>query len=116
MPQLTKVLAEILRSVASARVEADATSARLATQYQKDPVLSCFPVPRVDIKELNIHLKFALTDVRSHHEVIVDAKKLQELNEQSISSLDMTTTISNYDVLTTETEAATAKFLVERDK
>jgi hypothetical protein len=119
MPQLSAVLAGILRDVTTARVKADTTSAELVEYYRKDPVLQCFPVPRVEIKELTIHLRFAFAPgekTEDGSEIIVDAKSLQELRDQVISTLDITTGICNYDLLVSDDNSGAGKLLVERDQ
>ena len=119
MPQLSNVLAGILRDITTARFQADTASAKLVEYYKKDPVLQCFPVPRVEIKELNIQLRFAFMSGEKEggeSEIVVDAKSLQDLRDQTLSTLNITTGICNYDLLNTENESGTSKLLVERDK
>jgi hypothetical protein len=115
MPQLSKVLAGILHDITTARFDSDTASAKLVERYMKDPVLQCFPIPRVEIKEINIQLKFAFAD-GGKSEVIVDAKGLQELRDQTLSTLNITTGICNYDLLHNEIKSGTGKILVERDR
>ncbi len=117
MPQLSAILAGILRDVATARFESDTASAKLVDFYRKDPVLQCFPVPRVEIKSINIQLKCAfLGEGRAEgSEVVVDARALSEMKEQAISSLDITAGISNYDINTGANESEGGKILVERE-
>jgi hypothetical protein len=113
MPQLSEVLSGILRDIAAARLEADTASAKLVEYYKKDPVLSCFPLPRVDIKELHIELKFAVAGGGERTEIIVDAKSLQELRDGVVSTLRITTGIANYDVI--GNDSGDHPVLVERD-
>jgi hypothetical protein len=115
MPQLSGILAGILRDVATARFESDMASAKLVDFYRRDPVLQCFPVPRVEIKSIDIHLKCAFLgdEGGESSEVVVDARTLGEMREQAISGLDIEATISNYDINANDAEGS--KILVERE-
>lgn len=115
MPQLSEVLSGILRDVTKVRLEADKASAELVEIYRKDPVLQCFPVPRVEIRDLNIQLKFAFMGGEAN-EIAVDAKTLQELRDAVVSVLNLTTGIRNYDLLTPGAGSEGGKILVESDK
>ncbi len=63
MAELNDVLGAILRDVAQARVISDLYSRNVSLEYQQDDVLSAFPVPRVEITEASIDLKFAVNKV-----------------------------------------------------
>lgn len=116
MPQLADVLIGLLRDVTQARATADLVSAELVERYRKDPVLCHFPVPRAEIKEVAIDLRFSFASGDAGHkgEVVVDAQGLQELRDTVISTVRLTTAISNYDLLHRETEIA--RTLVEREQ
>lgn len=64
MAELTQVLGTILKDVAHSRVISDAFSRDISVDYAKDPILVNFPVPRVEIREASIQLKFAVNAVQ----------------------------------------------------
>jgi hypothetical protein len=61
--ELNTVLGAILRDVAQSRVVADLFSRNVSVEYQQDPILKDFPVPRVEIVQATLDLKFAVTEV-----------------------------------------------------
>jgi len=63
MPQLTEVLGTVLRDLARSRVVSDIFSRDVSLEYEQDPVLSAFPVPRVEVKQAAIQLRFAINAV-----------------------------------------------------
>jgi hypothetical protein len=63
LAELNDVLGAILRDVAQARVTSDLFSKNVSVDYQQDEVLSGFPVPRVDVVQASIDLKFAVSNV-----------------------------------------------------
>ena len=64
MAELKDVVGAVLKDVAHSRVISDYFSAEVSGEYEKDPILSVFPVPRVEIKETSINLKFAVDAVQ----------------------------------------------------
>ena len=64
MAELKAVLGAILVDIAKARVASDICTRDVSLEYAKDPILSEFPVPRVEIKEASIELKFAINEVK----------------------------------------------------
>ena len=64
MAELTEVLGTLLKGVTHSRVISDVFSREVSVEYQQDEILSNFPVPRVDIKETSIDLKFAVNQVK----------------------------------------------------
>ena len=52
-----------INDVAHARVTSDMFSRDVSLDYAKDPVLSAFPVPRLEIKEASVQLRFAVNNV-----------------------------------------------------
>lgn len=60
MADLAEFLGIILRSVTQARVTSDLFARDVSRQYQKDPVLIDFPVPRLEVREASIRLRFAV--------------------------------------------------------
>lgn len=63
MAELNDVLGSILKDVARSRVISDLFSRDVSLEYSKDELLGAFPVPRVEIKELTVGLKFAINSV-----------------------------------------------------
>lgn len=63
MAELNDVLGAIVRDVAQARVIGDLFSRNVSLDYQQDELLRNFPVPRVEIKQASIDLRFAVNDV-----------------------------------------------------
>jgi hypothetical protein len=61
--ELNDVLGAILRDVAQARVISDLFSRNVSVDYQQDDLLSAFPVPRVEIAQASVDLKFAVNKV-----------------------------------------------------
>jgi hypothetical protein len=60
MADLAEFLGTVFRNLTQARVASDLFSRDVGRQYQKDPVLVEFPVPRLEVKEANIRLRFAV--------------------------------------------------------
>lgn len=63
----------MLNDVASARVEADVESLRLAEIYSKDELLANMPIPRMRVKDLSITLPIAIDKVDERQ--LEEAKK-----------------------------------------
>ncbi len=63
MAQLQHFLGSILRDIAQARVASDVYSRDASRFYEEDPVLRRFPVPRVDLSEVEVDLKFMVTGI-----------------------------------------------------
>lgn len=63
MAELAQVLGTLLREVAHSRVISDIFSRDVSLEYEKDKILSCFPVPRVEIREASVQFKFAVNAV-----------------------------------------------------
>ncbi len=64
MAELKDVLGAVLRDLAQSRVVSDQFSSQVSHEYEKDPILGLFPVPRVEIREASINLKFAVNTVQ----------------------------------------------------
>jgi hypothetical protein len=63
MAELKDVLGAALRDIAQSRVISDEFSGEVSHEYEQNPTLSVFPVPRVEIREASINLKFAINSV-----------------------------------------------------
>lgn len=58
--EIKDVIGAILSDLASARNISDLHSRRLVNYYRQDSLLRYFPVPRAEIKSVNIEMKFAV--------------------------------------------------------
>jgi len=58
--EIKDVIGAILSDLASARNISDLHSRRLINYYRQDSLLKYFPVPRTEIKSVNIEMKFAV--------------------------------------------------------
>ncbi|MBE7176795.1 MAG: hypothetical protein INR69_10340 [Mucilaginibacter polytrichastri] len=114
MARLSEVIGAMLSNIAEARANSDRMSARLAQVYQKDELLQYFPVPRIDIKELNIQLKVAVISVdKGDPEVVVEAAKLREIGEQALSVISIDATVKNYVWTRTDADTGEQKLVVD---
>ena len=64
MADLQQIFGAILRDLAKARFSADLYSRSIASYYEGNDLLRKFPVPRADIDELAIDLKFSIAEVQ----------------------------------------------------
>lgn len=65
MADLQQILGAILRDLAKARFSADLYSRSIARYYEGDYLLRKFPVPRADVEEVELDLKFSIAEVLS---------------------------------------------------
>lgn len=63
MTNLGSVINGILNGLAYSRYQSDLTTKQLAEQYQKDPLLSLFPVPRMDFTSVEADITLVLNEV-----------------------------------------------------
>ena len=63
MADLQQVVGAILRDLAKARFGADLYSRSIARYYENDYLLRRFPVPRADVEEVELDLKFSIAGV-----------------------------------------------------
>lgn len=63
MAELNKVLGALLRDVAQARTLSDLYARQVSKDYEADPLLRFFPIPRAEIKDITLDLKFAIATV-----------------------------------------------------
>lgn len=61
MADLQQIVGAILRDIAQARFSSDVYSRELSRYYEQDPLLRRFPVPRTEISEVDLDLKFTVT-------------------------------------------------------
>jgi hypothetical protein len=62
MAKLSEILGGILKDISQSRIVADTLTKEYSEIYQKDPLLSHLPVPRVTIKDVTLKLKFAVDE------------------------------------------------------
>lgn len=60
--KLHHVVGAIMRDLARSRVAADVFSRNISRFYEQDSLLRVFPVPRTEISEVTIDLRFAIAD------------------------------------------------------
>lgn len=60
MAEVRSLLGAILRDIAEARVTSDLFSRDVGLEYVEDEILRDFPVPRVDMKEAAVRVRFAV--------------------------------------------------------
>lgn len=65
MADLQQVVGAILRDLAKARFASDLYSRSIARYYENDYLLRKFPVPRSDVEEVEVELKFSISEVLS---------------------------------------------------
>lgn len=64
MAQLHDVVGAILRDIAQSRVTSDLYSREVSRYYEEDSLLRLFPIPRTEIREVEIDLTFGISEVR----------------------------------------------------
>lgn len=63
MPELHQIVGGILRDIAQARVTSDVYSKHVSRYYEQDPLLRRFPVPRAEIEDVDLDLKFVVGEI-----------------------------------------------------
>lgn len=63
MADLQQIVSAILRDLAKARFSADIFSRSVSRYYEQDFLLRRFPVPRTEIEEVEVELKFSIRQV-----------------------------------------------------
>lgn len=99
MARLGSVVGGILKELAQARAIADRHSRDLVSEYERDPVLSTFSVPRVTLGEITLTLRFAVNDLEEEPSIAKDYTHLaaewqrhasKVLVEKSVERLSVT--------------------------
>lgn len=105
MAQLQEVLGSILEGVLQARAISDAYSAELAKKYSSDRLLKHFPIPKIEIQNMRINLKFAINemDAEGKMDIFVTNHELENIPAERISETEFSLSISNHFVSTTQT-------------
>ncbi len=65
MAELQQILGNILKDIAQARVTSDIYSRNISKYYEQDPLLRKFPLPRTEINEVEVDLKFVMSGLES---------------------------------------------------
>lgn len=93
MPELYQVVGSVLRDIANARFISDLYSRNLSRYYERDSLLRSFPVPRAEISEADIGIKFVFSNVvlaedrhDTHHFLL---SSIFENYSQQIASLSL---------------------------
>jgi len=63
MADIQQILGALLRDLAKARFSADLYSRSIARYYENDYLLRRFPIPRADVEEVEIDLKFSIAEI-----------------------------------------------------
>lgn len=64
MAELHNVVGAILRDIAQSRVTSDLYSREVSRYYEEDSLLRLFPIPRTEIKEVEVDLSFGIKEVK----------------------------------------------------
>jgi len=91
MVNLKDVVTTILNDMASARVETDIESLRMAEVYSKDDLLKNMPIPRMRIKNFTLTLPIAIDKVDERH--LADARKPFTINDVNNTAYKTLTTV-----------------------
>jgi hypothetical protein len=98
---LQDLIGGVLRDVVKARVQSDEYSRNVAQEYLNDEILKGFPFPKVEIKDLELELKYLIDHSRGGNDLerdIVVLFRTEDLNKnkESISSMKMKLDVKNY--------------------
>ena len=66
MVDLSQVVGGILKDITQARFTSDAYSRNISRYYEQDPLLRRFPIPRAEIEEIDIDLKFSVLGMEAN--------------------------------------------------
>ncbi len=64
MAELNAIIGTILRELAQARYMSDTYSRNLSRIYERDALLRLFPVPRAEVQDVELCLKFAISNIK----------------------------------------------------
>lgn len=98
MAALSMVIGTILTNLTLAKSEADKASARLGEIYAQDNKLQYFSVPYLDIKTVEIEVKFAFSQIsaeNNENEVLFLHEDLKMISPENLSSLKFSTTFTH---------------------
>jgi hypothetical protein len=88
-PELHHVIGAILRDLSKARVAADVYSRNVSKYYEQDTLLRLFPIPRTEINEVNVDLKFAISETSLHERTAVPGAETvtQRFSEEIVDTV-----------------------------
>ena len=66
MPRLHQILGSLFSDIAQSVFASDLYSREISRYYEQDGLLRHFPVPRTEISELEVNLKFAISEIESN--------------------------------------------------
>jgi hypothetical protein len=95
MAKLKQVIGAILCDINRARAISDAYSRDLKASYREDPFLKLLDVPRTDIKEMTIDLKFAIL---SDQDDVISTNKVTIYEHGNYEGTSQELTEGNYDL------------------
>ncbi len=112
MPKLSEVLGTILQNVVSARQQSDAYTASILPQYAADKILKHFPVPKIEMKEMELSLKFAITSIDENGEMLVavSSQEMTNIPEAHISVGTFMLSMRNYHVSEIASEGNSSEY------
>ena len=101
MPLLSDVVGIILRDITNAKIYADIASKDVFEAYKNDEILKNFSVPNLQIKDIKVNLKFAITNVNENNEleVAITENELTQIAPENISSLEFNSNITNQQIV-----------------
>jgi hypothetical protein len=85
MVKLSDALGALLKEIAQSRIQSDLFSKEVSREYSQDPFLKLFPVPRVEIRSLDLELAFAVAEAKQKDVKISEI--VQPLLLQSVPDL-----------------------------
>jgi len=85
--ELKSVLGAILRDIVEARVASDLSSRDVGLEYLQDEILRNFPVPRVNLKEASIKLRFAVTATETTAAVDAPERVVRRVVDEQAATL-----------------------------
>jgi len=80
MPSLGETIGSLLSDIATARARSDAFTREISQEYLRDPLLKVMPIPRAEIRSVELELSFAVSSAQPK---TVDSK---EIAARSISA------------------------------
>ena len=104
MVQLNVIIGSIVRSITEAQIVGDKLSQAISEEYKDDEILRIFPVPRAEIKNINIQLKFSINSVdsnvnnpdSSNIDIAILKEELKDIKETTLSNISIDAGIRNY--------------------
>ncbi len=102
MAELNAIVGTILRELAQARYMSDTYSRHLSKIYERDSMLRMFPVPRAEINEIDLSLKFAIANIEEVEQKPADllnrlfANHVETITEDVLQAMAGSERLLNY--------------------